>query len=112
MHAHDITLAHEIDHGRQLRPVHVFAGKRGRAQPDRARLFAVVITFYETILMPAYAAVGLPVSRPAQTTRPATETEPACPAAPAVRGVRLHDLRAPFATMQLMSGVHFMQVSR
>jgi len=69
-------------------------------------------TFYETILMPAYEAVGLPVSHPAQPARPATETEPARPATPAVRGVRLHDLRATFATMQLMSGVHFMQVSR
>jgi len=69
-------------------------------------------TFYETILMPAYEAVGLPVSRPAQPARPATETAPARPATPAVRGVRLHDLRATFATMQLMSGVHFMQVSR
>jgi len=69
-------------------------------------------TFYETILMPAYAAVGLPVSRPAQAARPATDTEPARPATPATRGVRLHDLRGTFATMQLMSGVHFMQVSR
>jgi len=72
--------------------------------------------FYETILMPAYEAVGLPVSHPAQPARPATETEtetePARPATPAARGVRLHDLRATFATMQLMSGVHFMQVSR
>ncbi len=69
-------------------------------------------TFYETILMPAYEAVGLPVSRPAQPPRLATETEPARRETPAVRGVRLHDLRATFATMQLMSGVHFMQVSR
>lgn len=32
--------------------------------------------------------------------------------APAERGVRLHDLRHTFATMQLMAGTHFMQVSK
>jgi integrase len=31
---------------------------------------------------------------------------------PAVRGVRLHDLRHTFATMQLSAGIHFMQVSK
>ena len=31
---------------------------------------------------------------------------------PAVRGVRLHDLRHTFATLQLSAGVHFMQVSK
>jgi integrase len=45
-------------------------------------------------------AVGLPASRPAIGE------------APAVRGVRLHDLRHTFATLQLSSGVHFMQVSK
>jgi len=34
-------------------------------------------TFYETVVMPAHAAHGLPVSRPAQPARPATETETA-----------------------------------
>jgi integrase len=29
-----------------------------------------------------------------------------------VRGVRLHDLRHTFATLQLSAGVHFMQVSK
>jgi len=38
-------------------------------------------TFYETILMPAYAAVGLPVSRPAQPARgdPSTDHRPVAP---------------------------------
>lgn len=57
-------------------------------------------TFYDTILRPAYAEAGLPISAPATATTPA------------VRGVRLHDLRHTFATMQLMAGVHFLQVSR
>lgn len=58
-------------------------------------------TFYESILKPALEAAGLiPASRPATKT------------APAQQGVRLHDLRHTFAVMQLMAGVHFMQVSR
>ncbi len=57
-------------------------------------------TFYDTILLPAYEGAGLPISAPATATTPA------------VRGVRLHDLRHTFATMQLMAGVHFLQVSR
>lgn len=57
-------------------------------------------TFYDTILKPALEAVGLPVSAPATDDRPAQH------------GVRLHDLRHTFATMQLMAGVHFMQVSK
>lgn len=40
---------------------------------------------------------------------PATATTPAIPAQ---RGERLHDLRHTFAAMQLMSAVHFMQVSK
>lgn len=32
--------------------------------------------------------------------------------APAVEGVRLHDLRHTFAALQLSAGVHFMQVSQ
>ncbi|MGY4648397.1 hypothetical protein ACVWWN_002193 [Mycobacterium sp. URHB0021] len=31
---------------------------------------------------------------------------------PGTRGVRLHDLRHSFATMHLMAGTHFMQVSK
>lgn len=57
-------------------------------------------TLYDTILKPALEAVGLPASRPANGN------------APAQQGVRLHDLRHTFAVMQLMAGVHFMQVSR
>jgi integrase len=56
--------------------------------------------FYKNLLRPALEAVGLPA------TRPATKDEPA------VRGVRLHDLRHTFATLQLSAGVHFMQVSK
>ncbi|MBM7369073.1 site-specific integrase [Gordonia hydrophobica] len=57
-------------------------------------------TFYDTIMKPALEAIGLPVSTPATADAPAT------------RGVRVHDLRHTFACMQLMSGVHFMQVSK
>lgn len=63
-------------------------------------------SFYDTIIKPVLEAVGLPASRPAT---PATDTEPA---RPAVRGVRLHDLRHTMATMQFMAGTHCMQVSR
>jgi integrase len=56
--------------------------------------------FYKNVLRPALGAVGLPASRPATKD------------APAVQGVRLHDLRHTFATLQLSSGVHFMQVSK
>jgi integrase len=51
-------------------------------------------------LHPALAAVGLPASRP-----PSAD-------APAIQGVRLHDLRHTFATLQLSAGTHFMQVSK
>lgn len=74
-------------------------GKQATAEFDWSQPVAFG-TLYETILMPAFEVVGLPVSRPATATEPAT------------RGVRLHDLRHTFATMQLMAGVHFMQVSR
>jgi integrase len=56
--------------------------------------------FYKNVLRPALEAVGLPASRPAAKN------------APAVQGVRLHDLRHTFATLQLSAGVHFMQVSK
>jgi integrase len=52
------------------------------------------------LLRPALEAAGLPASRPAAKD------------AAAVRGVRLHDLRHTFATLQLSAGVHFMQVSK
>jgi integrase len=57
-------------------------------------------TFYDTILKPALEAAGLPASRPATDDTPA------------VRGVRLHDLRHTFAVLQLSAGTHFMQVSK
>lgn len=57
-------------------------------------------TFYNTILGPAYAAAGLPVSQPAVGKQPAW------------LGVRLNDLRHTFATMLLLAGVHLLQVSR
>ncbi len=53
-------------------------------------------TFYDTIFRPALEAIGLPA------TRPAADDEPA------IRGVRLHDLRHTFAVLQLSAGVHFM----
>jgi integrase len=56
--------------------------------------------FYKNLLRPALEAVGLPASRPATKD------------AAAVRGVRMHDLRHTFATLQLSAGVHFMQVSK
>ena len=56
--------------------------------------------FYDTIFRPALEAVGLPASRPATQNTPA------------VRGVRLHDLRHTFAVLQLSAGTHFMQVSK
>ncbi|WP_373453557.1 MULTISPECIES: hypothetical protein [unclassified Rhodococcus (in: high G+C Gram-positive bacteria)] len=56
--------------------------------------------FYDTIFRPALVAVDLPASAQADG------------ATPAVRGVRIHDLRHSMATMQLMAGTHFMQVSK
>lgn len=56
--------------------------------------------YYKNLLRPALEAVGRPASRPATKD------------APAVRGVRLHDLRHTFAALQLSAGVHFMQVSK
>ena len=57
-------------------------------------------TFYDTILKPALKAVGLPASRPATDD------------APAVRGVRLHDLLHTFTVLQLSADTHFMHVSK
>lgn len=56
--------------------------------------------FYKNLMKPALEAVGLPASRPATAD------------APAVEGVRFHDLRHTFATLQLSAGTHFMQVSK
>jgi integrase len=56
-------------------------------------------------LRPALAAVGLPASTPAATLEDGTPV-------PAVEGVRLHNLRHTFATLQLSAGTHFMQVSK
>lgn len=50
-------------------------------------------------------AVGLPASTPAKTLADGTKV-------PAVEGVRFHDLRHTFATLQLSAGTHFMQVSK
>ncbi|WP_375481979.1 tyrosine-type recombinase/integrase [uncultured Mycobacterium sp.] len=61
--------------------------------------------FYKNVLRPALAAVGLPASTRATTLDDGTPV-------PAVKGVRLHDLRHTFATLQLSAGVHFMQVSK
>jgi integrase len=61
--------------------------------------------FYKNVLRPALTTVGLPASKPAMTLGDGTTV-------PAVEGVRLHDLRHSFATLQLSAGVHFMQVSK
>lgn len=60
---------------------------------------------YKNLFRPALEAVGLPASRPATKGTDGTPL-------PAVQGVRLHDLRHTFATLQLSAGVHFMQVSK
>jgi integrase len=60
---------------------------------------------YKNVFRPALVAVGLPASRPAYTRDDGTPVA-------AVQGVRLHDLRHTFATLQLSAGVHFMQVSQ
>lgn len=57
-------------------------------------------TFYGTILKLALEAVGLPASRPASAD------------APAIRGVRLHNLRHTLAVLQISAGTHFLQVSK
>lgn len=54
---------------------------------------------------PALAAVGPPASAPANALADGTKL-------PAVEGVRLHDLRHTFATLQLSAGIHFMPLSK
>jgi integrase len=87
-----------------LWPNRALGGARRRGCRARAPLdFSEPVdpgAFYKNLLRPALEVVGLPASRPATKD------------APAVRGVRLHDLRHTFATLQLSSGVHFMQVSK
>ena len=61
--------------------------------------------FYKNVLRPALVAVGLPASQQEHSRDDGTVV-------PAVKGVRLHDLRHTFATLQLSAGVHFMQVSK
>lgn len=65
--------------------------------------------FYKNVFRPALEAVGLPASRPATTRDDEVGNRVEVPA---VEGVRLHDLRHTFATLQLSAGVHFMQVSK
>ena len=61
--------------------------------------------FYKNLMKPALASVRLPASTPAKMLEDGTLV-------PAVEGVRLHDLRHTFATLQLSAGTHFMQVSK
>jgi integrase len=63
-------------------------------------------SFYRRVFRPALLAAGLPASEPA---RPATKDTSA---RPAVRGVRLHDLRHTFATQQITHGESPWQVSQ
>ena len=53
--------------------------------------------FYKNLLRPALEAVGLPASRPAYTRDDGTPVAK-------LEGVRLHDLRHTFATLQLSAG--------
>lgn len=78
--------------------------------PHRARLAAAREHghLYSKYWKPALRAAGLPASEPARTTPDGT-TEPE---RPAVRGVRLHDLRHTFAVLSLSAGEHYMQVSQ
>jgi integrase len=57
------------------------------------------------IVRPALEAIGLPASRPERTADDGT-------AEPAVKGVRLHDLRHTAAVLWLTNGVHFIQVAK
>lgn len=86
----------------------------GQSRKRRGRLAVAPLDYsepvdttalYKNVLRPALAAVGLPASTPKYTRDDGTVV-------PAVEGVRLHDLRHTFATLQLSAGVHFMQVSK
>lgn len=61
--------------------------------------------FYKNLMKPALEAVGLPASRPAYSDADGN------PVAATV-GVRFHDLRHTFATLQLSAGKPFMLVSK
>jgi integrase len=61
--------------------------------------------YYKNLMKPALEAVGLPASRPAYTDGDGK-------AVPATLGVRFHDLRHTFATLQLSAGKPFMLVSK
>ncbi|WP_412475540.1 tyrosine-type recombinase/integrase [Gordonia sp. LUNF6] len=84
---------------RRLGGGHRVKGERFAAPHDWSNPITMD-AWYRTILKPALEAVGLPASRPATKDQPAQ------------LGCRVHDLRHTFATMQLSSGVHFMQVSK
>lgn len=92
-----------------LWPNRALGGSRHRGQLAVAPLdFSEPIdtgAFYKNLFRPALAAVGLPASMPATTREDGTPV-------PAVEGVRFHDLRHTFATLQLSAGTHFMQVSK
>lgn len=60
--------------------------------------------FYRRIFRTALEAIGLAVSAPPRTVDRKM--------LPADRGVRVHDLRHSFATMHLMAGTHFTQISK
>jgi integrase len=92
-----------------LWPNRALGGLRRRARLTVAPLdFSEPVdtgAFYKNVVRPALEAVGLPASRPAHTRDDGTSVAK-------VEGVRLHDLRHTFATLQLSAGVHFMQVSK
>lgn len=77
--------------------------RKGGAPGPRALDWASPVepgALYDSLFKKALAAVGLPTSAPATA------------ATPAVRGVRLHDLRHTFAVLSLSAGEHYMQVSQ
>ena len=63
------------------------------------------------IVRPALEAIGLPASRPA-TSAKVNDDGTTTPAQPAMKGVRLHDLRHTAAVLWLTNGVHFIQVAK
>ncbi|WP_111511878.1 tyrosine-type recombinase/integrase [Mycobacterium kyogaense] len=98
-----------------LWPNRVLGGSRHRGRLAVAELdFSEPVdpgAYYKNVLQPALAAVDLPASTPAQPERVLADGSKV-PASPKIEGVRLHDLRHTFATLQLSAGVHFMQVSK
>jgi integrase len=76
----------------------------GSVSCTHSRRRACIVGVRVPVLLRPGLVVGLPASQPAHIR---DDHAPV----PAVKRVRLHDLRHTFGTLQLSSGVHFMQVS-